>query len=135
MLDTKRAYKTYNPKSFSIIQRFLGLLSSFYSNTYFDDLLTTLNPDFVGYLKSIDLESKITEIKKNTSSFVKFEKRFYQWFDAFQLMKCLHHLRRINPDMDVLKASIQLLEKIEHPIKRKASLDILKIYRSMDRSE
>jgi hypothetical protein len=45
------------------------------------------------YLYNIDFEDKVIAIKSNTSNKNSFKKRFFRWFNAFQLMKYLHFAR------------------------------------------
>ncbi len=83
-------WPTYNPLSFKLLRPFLDNLSDYYENSFsenaFDNRLSS-------FLKKIKVEETIDMIKKNVSSYEAFQKRFFQFFDAFQLMKCLHFLR------------------------------------------
>ncbi len=45
------------------------------------------------YLATQQFTQEIEKISNNTSSFPSFYKAFYQWFDAFRLMKYLHYVR------------------------------------------
>ena len=67
-----------------------------------EDAIRTENIDLATFLKSVNYEEKLIEIESNTTSKSSFTKRFYQWFDAFLLMKYLHFMRENGyPDTDL----------------------------------
>ncbi|WP_341225869.1 hypothetical protein [uncultured Arcticibacterium sp.] len=83
-------WQTYNPEAFLILQPFLARKESFYES---EVDFTGLHKGLLAYLSSISAKEKIELIKQNVASFDAFEKRFFQFFDAFQLMKYLHFMR------------------------------------------
>jgi glycosyltransferase involved in cell wall biosynthesis len=94
MLNQEEGFYTYSMKSFEVIDRFLKKLDELYdSGVVSNPRLNDLEPKLVEFLKSQDWDSKIEEIRKNTKNFESFKKRFFKWFNAFLLMKCLHYLR------------------------------------------
>ncbi|AWW00467.1 hypothetical protein [Arcticibacterium luteifluviistationis] len=83
-------WQTYNPEAFLILKPFLERRISFYES---DVDFSGLHEGLKAYLASINAKEKIELIKENVASLDAFEKRFFQFFDAFQLMKYLHFLR------------------------------------------
>ena len=79
--DDKDPYVTYNFEIFKKIESSLRHLSEWYQEDF-----TVVD------LPGLDRE-KLLEIKSHTSSYVSFIKRFYVWFDAFRLLKVVHHFR------------------------------------------
>lgn len=45
------------------------------------------------FLMEVDFENKLAELKNNTSSKHQFQKRFFEWFDGFMLLKFVHFTR------------------------------------------
>lgn len=83
-------FKTYNYNSFSLLKQITVNLP-----VLFAQKKVNFDKNIGEYLKSIDFEAHLKEITLNTTNFESFTKRFYQYFDAFKLMKCLHYLRDI----------------------------------------
>ena len=114
IVEKTEDYLTYNPKSFLIIESFLKHLPIIYhsevtSLSGIPDLDTTLR----AYFEEQDLISKIQELKNNTTDYASFNKRFFRWFDAFRLMKCLHYLRdKSYPNVRINEAITFLFPKL-----------------------
>ena len=84
------AYMTYSPDSFREIRSFVGGLESFFQEQVD---LSELSDPFKQFLGEQQFEKKLAEIRKNTSDFDSFKKRFFVWFDAFMILKLVHYLR------------------------------------------
>ena len=65
------------------------------------------------YFDEIRGLDQIKRIRSDTSSFDTFHLRFYQWFDAFQLMKYVHYGREFYPDQPVLSQARILAEYLQ----------------------
>ena len=89
------------------------------------DIQAIPNPIY-SFLRSQDFGLKLDEINRHTSSPSSFLKRFYQWFNAFRLMKCLHYLRDHHyPSKPILELALgELPENSPHN-----GEDLLAIYR------
>ena len=78
----------------------------------------------------------IKEIKRNTTTFEAFQKRFYQYFNAFRLMKYLHYMRDHHYDNLSVEAAAaylyQLLNQTDPP--EWTAKDYLLWLRYMDKS-
>ena len=91
--------QTYNPQSYIQIKKIVDSIQLFYEGDYSNISL------FKDYKKG-SIINKLSEIKKHTSNLESFTKRFFQWFDAFQVFKFLHHLRdSCYPDVPISEAS------------------------------
>ena len=130
--NINKNYKTYNPKSFFDLETFLQLIPQLYKINTEKELNTLLQdlPDSVlSYLNAIDLNNRLKEIKQNSASEQSFEKRFYQWFDAFNVIKYLNKVRERHPDIEVNTAVTIGL----NTNKNVSSEKLLEILREMDR--
>lgn len=104
--ESQQELNTYNPNNFYLIQDFVNTVFNYYANPEFSiEQFQGLEPSLINFLKKNKFISVLNEIKKNTASPEKFQMRFYQWFNAFMLMKCLHSLRETtNPDIAISQA-------------------------------
>jgi len=91
MKDQKREMLTYNPKSFLLIATMLDSLETVYHKRSGEDM--EYDPALEQYLKSVNYIEKVESCFQNSSSYESFKKRFFQWFDAFHMMKYLHYMR------------------------------------------
>lgn len=82
---------TYDFQSFQVLKIFIDNLDLIFSSGGADTL--ELHIGLKAFLLLQNADQKIKEIKKHTTNYKGFEKRFYQWFDAFMLMKYLHYMR------------------------------------------
>jgi hypothetical protein len=108
MNDLSGSYASYHPQSFYELQNLFEIIPLFYVSD-----LDTCNkkiaelPDSISnYLINNNIQAKITEIKNNSASELNFIKRFYHWFDAFNVLKYLNY-SRINSSgtIDVIEAT------------------------------
>ncbi len=78
----------------------------------------------------------LAEIRRNTSSEDAFRKRFFRWLDGFRAMKFVHHARDgFYGEGVVEEQAARLLEMLNcRQARGNDLLDLLKSYRSLDRS-
>lgn len=93
---------TYNPQSFIHLKEMNGFVNKFYDDNSIHFKKTPVLHDF---LIKLNFEENLASCVKNTSSKKAFLKRFYQYFDAFTLMKCLHFMRTEFADISVTQAA------------------------------
>lgn len=90
------AYFTYNFESFQLIQCFVAIIPRLYR----EELVAIeflKNEDhksaLFAYLTAQKFEIALAEIRGNSKTKEAFIKRFFKWFDAFQVLKLVHFLR------------------------------------------
>ena len=83
---------TYNFAAFLDLKKLFGQVDSLFrisTEDYYRFILSL--PDSVQeYLQTLDFESKLTEVNQNSSSLASFRKRFFQFFDAFIILRFLN---------------------------------------------
>lgn len=125
--DTKKEGKSYNPQSFILIKKWLSHIDHFYDEGAH---LETAEEPLSSFLEEVDIENKIAEIKNNIGSPEAFQKRFFQFFDAFQLMKCLHYMRDHGLDdlaiLDCMEWFAQEKKMNTEPLTLERGLDLLR---------
>jgi len=130
MLEGKKEWRTYPPLAFQILKRFFAQLSNFYKEpNHWKDQIN--DPVIVEYLEQKNFPEILKEIKANTSTFSAFEKRYFRWFDAFQIMKCLHYFEAAGMErVMVEKGAKWLLDEQEIDYKEESDAEgLLMIYR------
>lgn len=129
----KLSWPVYSISIFDSLKIFNDQIEKLYSNC-FDNLLN-LHPLLILFFKQNEVEAKILEIRKNSTSLETFIKRFYSWFDAFLVLKASHFLRDSGMGTQEVKiASDELLNRLQ--IKSGSSVnELLEIYRKIDRGE
>ncbi len=104
---------TYHPKSFFDLKPFIKMIPLLWEmdSTTINHNLQKLPKSILSYLISINIIDSITEIKNNCSSQNSFTKRFFNWFDAFKVLKYLNYARdNYYVDIHITKATNIFLE-------------------------
>ncbi len=129
-------FMTYNFESFKVIQVLVNHLKDLgESQLTTDAFLNKAHPAFRSFLIDNDFESKVDEIRKQTTTSELFEKRFYQWFNAFLFMKCLHHLRDNGfPNVNV-QAQINAYCNDQYRVQLDSEEELLLWFRTKQKSE
>ena len=113
--DKELGYKTYSPESIECLKPFFDSIGSLYkaSGVRLSNIWNHWPGPIKGYLDRERFFEILDEIKGNTASESAFSKRFYRWFNAFQVMKYLHHARdHFYPDVPVEEGAGWLLGKL-----------------------
>ncbi|HMQ06543.1 MAG TPA: glycosyltransferase [Saprospiraceae bacterium] len=98
--ENSNIYYTYHPSSFEEIKRLLESIASGYESESF-----SMDGAIIQFLDGVNFMEKIANFKCHSTGWLSFQKRYYQWFDSFLLMKLLHSLRDIQyPDIPVMEA-------------------------------
>lgn len=100
-LEISKIYETYSLDSFHCLEPFIKLIGTCDKDLIIAGIID-LDKSLVSFLESQSFIQQVQLIHHNTNSKSSFAKRFFQWFNAFRLMKCLHHMRdRSYPDRPV----------------------------------
>lgn len=79
---------SYNVQSFKDLKNFVEQVPSLYEQTSVE------LPDSVSaFLASLDFEESLHKIKANATSEIHFVKLFFNWFNAFKVLKYMHFAR------------------------------------------
>ncbi len=100
-------YLTYAMESFLVLKVFFDRKNIFYSQFNYENL----NQSVLEFLQLNNFESDIIKIRKESPDLKAFNKKFFEWFNAFRIIKYLNfahekHFKKIN----VLKESKKLLD-------------------------
>ena len=124
---------TYNPASFRQLSVFIGQLKEIWSEPMVQTLIEKcpmLVREYFGNEKHI---TSIERLKQNTRSYETFEKAFFQWFDAFKLMKFLHFARTYFEDIPVMEAVEETVEELGIKFTNESRFEVLDALRHQDK--
>lgn len=125
---------TYSPITFNDLKKVLAPLEAIYQGEIHEDQLPE---SFRSFIEIESFKAKINDMIAKTSDFHTFRKRFYAWFDAFRVMKFVHHCRdNFYDNVSVNEASKWLLSNNFKSPPSKDDLGLLlEEYRKIDRDQ
>jgi hypothetical protein len=88
----EKVFMTYNPSAFEDLKCFLNLCRSVFieNNRFHAKIYNELPESFKTFLPGSDWQMKLEEIAGNSSGIDSFNKRLYQWFNMFRVVKYLN---------------------------------------------
>lgn len=137
ILQSEGAYPTYAPAGFRDLKELPVVVPGLFNRRDAEwPAFTEQIPESLRqFFKEINGKEKIEEIRQHTGSRQTFTKRFYQWFNAFQVMKFAHFARdRYYPDVPVEEGARWLLKEMNQEVEDGASAkELLRRFRRLDR--
>ena len=126
-------YFTYNFTSFIELKKLVEDIPRIYES----DIYQSNSPCIQGFIKSINFENKIAEIKKNTTNYSNFTKRFFTFFNAFTVLKFVHFARdNYYPNLSVTEESKKLLTQVFHyDNENNTNKELLHLFREIEKSD
>jgi len=132
----EECFMTYNPLAFRDLYSFFERLENIFESD--QDKLIEIHsdlPDSIkAYLEEQKWISKISEIKNNTSGFTSFRKRFFNWFNMFQVVKYLNSCHKTTfKKVPVKTAAEELLIYMKMDQITEKDPGLLQYYRNLER--
>ncbi len=87
ILNSNEVYSVYHPNSFEDLKLFFDKIDLFWVEDKWEIPKTLIS--FLGD----EWETEIISLKSQVNSKNQFNKRFFSWFDAFKILKYIHHNR------------------------------------------
>jgi hypothetical protein len=130
-----KEFLTYNFYAFIDLKVFLLIVDKLFRIEDLEKLLNTLPKSISEFLKENDFPIAIKEINSNSSNIKTFTKRFYNWFDAFRVLKFLNFAHdNYYEKHALLNESEKLLQLISDKVViEKNYKKYLEIFRSLER--
>jgi len=104
---------TYNFAAFLDLKRLFDQVDSLFrlSEANYSEFKSYLPDSIQEYLQSLEFHVKLAEINQNSSTLISFRKRFFQFFDAFIILRFLNLAhQKYYPRQNLEEAIIQLKE-------------------------
>lgn len=119
---------TYHPQTFIDLKKMVDLIPQFYTE------LPELPLSIKQFLVTLEIEENLAKIRKNSTSVNHFSKLFFNWFNAFKVLKFTHYARdHYYPDVTVQDGANTLLNYLGNEQEQTLS-DLLVRYRKLDLS-
>ncbi|NNF02610.1 MAG: glycosyltransferase family 2 protein [Bacteroidia bacterium] len=118
---------TYDPVVFSYLSK---LMADFHKDSFYENPKITqdISNEF---LDRVDFNKHFERLRENTAGRETFDKKLFQWFDGFKVMKYVHYVTEtLHPKIDVEDACRSLLVILG----KEPEKNLLNQYRSLDRS-
>jgi len=132
ILSSNAPYESYQIDSFLLLKTFINLIFESYPKEL--DINKLQDYPLYFYFENLNIASKYQELLQNTTTKELFQSRFYQWFDAFKLMKYLHFMRdQKYPNKLILEVVNEFQNLKAGKIRFDSNLKALKYYRELDR--
>jgi hypothetical protein len=128
---------TYNPLSYSDLRFFFSKISDLFecSNEDIRECFNTFPGSLQLFLSEEDWVEKVVEIKNNTSGFLSFKKRFFDWFNMFKIVKYLNFVHADYFEKTAVEiAASEMLELREDFFKSNDPLELLLYYRRLEKN-
>jgi hypothetical protein len=126
---------TYHLESFLEVRKMVDSLPTLYETESVIDWIERL-PSLLGsYFERSDALVKLEEIRRETNRFQTFRNRFFQWFNAFRLMKFLHFARSVFPDIPVYDQALAFANLLDKSTRELNARELLLWYRHHDREQ
>ncbi len=103
--------KTYNFAAFQAIKSLFDHVDSFFRMNPEEIKNLPFPESILEYLQLIEFAAKVSEINQNSSSLISFRKRFFQFFDAFVIMRFLNISHQTHYERQNLEEAISELEQ------------------------
>jgi len=120
---------TYNIKSFIDLKHFVGVVPKIYTSSEVD-IPKSVN----SYLDTISFKENVLKIRRNSTSEKHFKHLFFNWFNAFKVLKYMHFARDyFYEDKPIVESANKMLALL-YAQKQPDALSLLEEYRKIDLS-
>ena len=126
---------TYNFQAFTDLKRLFSMIDRIFvcSNDDPEFAYSDLPERLKQFIDINVWTEKIIEIKKNTSGFQSFRKRFFGWFNMFRIVKYLNAVHiSVMEKQPVDKCALELLNALGKDFKSKDTAELLAFYRLLE---
>ena len=133
MIDNNETiYYTYSFKIFIILKKFFVEKDKFYIQFSAEKIAPILNE----FLKNNKFEDDLIKIRKESPNLGVFKKKFFDWFNAFRVIKFLNYAHENSFDkQNVRTESVKLLNIYYPNIKKTHNIsDLLNVYRQIQKN-
>jgi cellulose synthase/poly-beta-1,6-N-acetylglucosamine synthase-like glycosyltransferase len=121
---------SYHPNSYVDLKQFCKELPKWYSFEVIEIPLSVK-----AYLETINWQENVEKVRRNSTSEAHFVQLFYNWFNAFKVLKYMHFARdNYYKDISVFDVGNELLKLLRYE-KQTSLLGLLNRFRELDKGE
>ena len=129
-------FLTYQPICFKYLKLLFDSISSLCKANYEDILLVygKLDSSLQEFITIDEFTLRINEINSNSASLKSFTHRFFQWFDAFKIVKYLNFTHNNIHRISVSNAAVEFLSyENDKSVESISVVEVLEVFRKMER--
>jgi hypothetical protein len=135
--NSNEEFLSYDLRAFSDLKKFFQVIDQLYKlpTNELAEILYQLPLPIVDFLSNHDIHSALEEINDNSSSLKTFKKRFFDWFNAFRILKYLNATsEKFYPKTILIDEAEKLLKVIKKDFSTtKTYSDYLELFRGLER--
>ncbi|HAF30728.1 MAG TPA: family 2 glycosyl transferase [Bacteroidales bacterium] len=135
--NSNEEFLSYDLRAFSDLKKFFQIIDQLYKlpTNELAEILYQLPLPIVDFLSNHDIHSALEEINDNSSSLKTFKKRFFDWFNAFRILKYLNATsEKFYPKTILIDEAEKLLKMIKKDFSTaKTYSDYLEMFRGLER--
>ena len=132
----KIEYLTYDLQSFLLLKPLFGQKNLLYQTNNISEI--QIDNLLLEFLSQNNFEKALININKNCSNLTSFNKKFFEWFNAFRILKFLNfvHEKKFKKISIIIEA-VKLLSKIDNKLKHNdlCKRELLQIYRNKQKNK
>ncbi len=130
--NNESIYFTYSFNIFIILKKFFIEKDTFYTKYSTENLSEIL----IEFLKNNKFEEDLIKIRKESPNIEIFKKKFFDWFNAFRVIKFLNFAHETNLEKQNVKGESIKLLNVKFPKIKVANYitDLLSVYREIQKS-
>ncbi|MGB0402607.1 MAG: glycosyltransferase [Salibacteraceae bacterium] len=135
-IDGRDLKSAYSFQSFIEIKNFIEAIFREYreGGDFGDSFIENLSACMKSFLQDSDFRTRSQDLRQYGKNEVTFSKRFYNWFNAFRVLKFVHYSRdHFYPNGDLLNECMQVLASTSDSIDTTTEIEMLEKYRALDR--
>lgn len=128
--------ETYHFNIFQDLKVFIEAVDEFFTTINLEEKWVELPLSIKAFVPLESFEENLKEIKRQSNHLSTFRKRFYQWFDAFKVLKFIHFARdEFHPNISVSEATTWLLSLVQVDGNELSLMEKLEVIRLLDVGE
>lgn len=128
-------YYTYNPIYFNYLKHLFENSTDLFrcNEEIAQSYHAKLHESLRSFITLNEFTSRINEINSNSSSIKTFTSRFFNWFDAFKIIKYMNFIHSNENRISILNACLNFFELIGFETEDKSEISILNALRIRDK--
>jgi len=134
---TQSTYQTYHPSSFKVLRLFLKQIDNFYHLTIenISEIIKEFPISLSDFLTEIDFLKQLERARSETKTLKSFRKRFFQWFNAFMVLRWVHFARDHHyPNISIEEGVLWLFDEWNLSYNQNSTpKELLEIFRKIDK--
>jgi hypothetical protein len=136
VMNNQKSLLSYNFLAFKDLKAFFNMIEQVFNCKYYNESYQyyKLPASVQSFISETEWRERIKEIKGNTSGLQSFQKRFFNWFNMFKIVKYLNHVHlHYYRKYSVEEAACDLLESTGIKFTSKNPAELLLVYRKLEK--